>query len=106
MSCRFSRIARRRSEPGRPVRPPAANEWLHTGLFFVKPDGQPWHPELVSERFERLVTDAGLPPIRLHDLRHCAATLRVPTIPSALVVAGLTSQQILFHRRVRGGQIR
>jgi integrase len=74
MSCRFSRIARRRSEPGRPVRPPAAKEWPHTGLFFVKPDGQPWHPELVSERFERLVTDAGLPPIRLHDLRHCAAT--------------------------------
>jgi hypothetical protein len=34
------------------------------------------------------------------------ATVRVPTIPSALVVAGLTSQQILFHRRVRGGQIR
>jgi hypothetical protein len=29
-------------------------------------------------------------------------TLRVPTIPSALVVAGLTSQQILFHRRGRG----
>jgi integrase len=49
-------------------------DWPHTGLFFVKPDGQPWHPELVSERFERLVTDAGLPPIRLHDLRHCAAT--------------------------------
>jgi hypothetical protein len=28
--------------------------------------------------------------------------LWMPTIPSALVVAGLTSQQILFHRRVRG----
>ncbi len=48
--------------------------WPETGLFFVKPDGCPWHPELVSERFERLVADAELPPIRLHDLRHCAAT--------------------------------
>ena len=49
-------------------------DWPATGLFFVKPDGQPWHPDLVSERFERLVADAGLPPIRLHDLRHCAAS--------------------------------
>lgn len=33
-------------------------------------------PELgVSDRFERLVAEAGLPPIRLHDLRHGAATL-------------------------------
>lgn len=35
---------------------------------------QPWHPEAVTWRFECLVRDAALPPIRLHDLRHCAAT--------------------------------
>ena len=46
-----------------------------TELFFVRPDGRQWHPEQVSDRFERLVADSGLPPIRLHDLRHCAATL-------------------------------
>lgn len=49
--------------------------WLKTELFFVRPDGRQWHPEQVSDRFERLVADSGLPPIRLHDLRHCAATL-------------------------------
>ncbi|GAA5200772.1 tyrosine-type recombinase/integrase [Rugosimonospora acidiphila] len=49
-------------------------DWPGAGLFFVKPDGHSWHPELVSERFEHLVADAGLPPIRLHDLRHCAAS--------------------------------
>jgi integrase len=48
--------------------------WPHSGLFFVQPDGQPWHPDTVSNRFEQLVAAAGLPPIRLHDLRHCAAT--------------------------------
>jgi integrase len=48
--------------------------WPDTGFFFVQPGGQPWHPETVTWRFERLVRDAGLPPIRLHDLRHCAAT--------------------------------
>jgi integrase len=46
-----------------------------SGLFFVRPDGQPWHPDSVSHRFRRLVADAGLPPIRLHDLRHVAATV-------------------------------
>ncbi|MFG1776837.1 tyrosine-type recombinase/integrase [Micromonospora sp. NPDC049048] len=48
--------------------------WPDTGLFFVQPDGRPWHPNTVTDRFEALVRDAGLPPIRLHDLRHCAAT--------------------------------
>jgi integrase len=48
--------------------------WTDSGFFFVKPDGQPWHPELVSERFDKLVAACGLPPIRLHDARHCAAT--------------------------------
>jgi integrase len=48
--------------------------WPDTGLFFVQPDGTAYHPETVSTRFEHLVADAGLPPIRLHDLRHCAAT--------------------------------
>jgi integrase len=48
--------------------------WPDTGLFFVQPDGTAYHPETVSTRFEQLVADAELPPIRLHDLRHCAAT--------------------------------
>jgi hypothetical protein len=43
-------------------------------LFFVQPDGTAYHPETISRRFEQLVADARLPPIRLHDLRHCAAT--------------------------------
>jgi integrase len=48
--------------------------WPDTGLFFVRPDGQPWHPAAVSDRFERHIIQSGLPPVRLHDLRHCAAT--------------------------------
>jgi integrase len=52
----------------------SGDAWPDTGLFFVRPDGQPWHPQTVSSRFEQLVADSGLPPVRLHDLRHCAAT--------------------------------
>jgi integrase len=42
---------------------------------FTRPDGQNVHPNYVSVHFARLITQADLPPIRLHDLRHGAATL-------------------------------
>jgi site-specific recombinase XerD len=42
--------------------------------FFVRPDGQPWHPQIVRDRFDYLVNASGLPPVRLQNLRHCAAT--------------------------------
>ncbi|MEY9948345.1 tyrosine recombinase XerC [Kitasatospora sp. GAS1066B] len=49
--------------------------WVDTGLIFTMEDGTWLHPGKISDRFARLVADAGLPPIRLHDLRHGAATL-------------------------------
>jgi len=42
---------------------------------FTAPDGDPIHPHVVSQTFNRLVTRAALPRIRLHDLRHTHATL-------------------------------
>ncbi|MEV8504543.1 site-specific integrase [Actinoplanes sp. NPDC051475] len=52
----------------------SGHTWVTTGLMFVQPGGQPWHPDTVTKRFDDLVEKSGLPPIRLHDLRHCAAT--------------------------------
>jgi integrase len=49
--------------------------WSDTGLVFTREDGTLLHPDLVTTTFERLYRDAGLPPIRLHDLRHTAASL-------------------------------
>lgn len=43
-------------------------------LVFLTSTGRPWHPATISKRFDRLTATSGLPPIRLHDLRHCAAT--------------------------------
>ncbi|WP_229789881.1 tyrosine-type recombinase/integrase [Pilimelia terevasa] len=37
--------------------------------------GRPGHPGYLTQRFRLLVTRSGLPPVRLHDLRHGAATL-------------------------------
>jgi hypothetical protein len=42
---------------------------------FTAPDGQPLHPDWLTRRFRRLVAASGLPPVRLHDLRHGAASL-------------------------------
>ncbi|MFJ2905523.1 tyrosine recombinase XerC [Streptomyces sp. NPDC087212] len=49
--------------------------WVDTGLVFTQEDGSWLHPGKVTDLFERLVAASGLPPIRLHDLRHGAATL-------------------------------
>jgi len=50
-------------------------DWTDTGRIFTHEDGTELHPAWVSELFSQLAYKAGLPPIRLHDLRHCAATL-------------------------------
>ncbi|MGS2619877.1 tyrosine-type recombinase/integrase [Micromonospora sp. LZ34] len=46
-----------------------------SGYVFTGPDGLPIHPGYLTQRLRLLVGRAGLPPIRLHDLRHGAATL-------------------------------
>src|SRR5439155_15686728 len=46
-----------------------------TEFEFTNPDGTPLHPAAVTGTFEQLAYLADLPPIRLHDLRHGAATL-------------------------------
>jgi Phage integrase family len=43
--------------------------------LFCHPDGKPIPPDTITRRFNRLVDRAGLPRIRLHDVRHTYATL-------------------------------
>jgi hypothetical protein len=38
-------------------------------------NGESIHPDWMSRRFKRLMELSGLPPVRLHDLRHLSATL-------------------------------
>ena len=49
--------------------------WVESGRMFTMPDGSFIHPGWLTDYFERLVELSGLPPIRLHDLRHVAASL-------------------------------
>jgi integrase len=49
--------------------------WQESGRVFTRADGSPLRPSWIGDRFAEHLAAAGLPPIRLHDLRHCAATL-------------------------------
>ena len=48
--------------------------WTDTGLVFTREDGKEIHPQRFSQYFCRLAASSGLPPIRLHDVRHSYAT--------------------------------
>lgn len=56
-----------------------------TGLVAVNDDGSPIRPETYSNDFSWHAKDAGVPVIRLHDVRHTAATMLIDggTTPSA-----------------------
>jgi integrase len=49
--------------------------WTDSGRVFTREDGTDLHPARVSELFDRLVKQSGVPRIRLHDLRHGHCTL-------------------------------
>ncbi len=55
----------------------AGPAWEDTGYVFVEANGQPYHPQRITRMFARLIAEAGLPTIRLHDLRHTCATLLI-----------------------------
>lgn len=43
--------------------------------MFTRTDSAPINPNYATTRFRKLIQRAGLPPVRLHDLRHGAASL-------------------------------
>jgi integrase len=49
--------------------------YVDSGLVITTEDGRPMHPETLSGLFVRQAKQAGLPPIRLHDLRHSVASI-------------------------------
>lgn len=49
--------------------------WTHTGRVFTEEGGSWLRPSDVTQTFNAMVRATELPPVRLHDLRHGAATL-------------------------------
>ncbi|MER6007866.1 tyrosine-type recombinase/integrase [Nonomuraea angiospora] len=62
--------------------------WRETGPIFTRVDGSPLRPDYLTVRFRNLVRASGLPPIRLHDLRHGTASLALACGSDLRVVQG------------------
>lgn len=60
---------------------------LRPDLVFTTPAGDRLDPAYVSRRFDRLVTQHGLPRIRLHDLRHTSASIGLASGESLVEVS-------------------
>lgn len=64
----------------------ASSEWHDHDLIVCTSKGTPINPNNVSRSFERLMIFAGMPRIRVHDLRHTAATLLLLSgVPAKIV---------------------
>lgn len=49
--------------------------WVNSNRLFTKYDGSPMHPETPSQTFRKFLKKNNLPHIKLHELRHCYATI-------------------------------
>jgi integrase len=58
-----------------------------TQLLFVWPDGRPLHPDTITALFDRHRRAAGLPRMRLHDVRHSYASAALKAGVPAKVVS-------------------
>jgi integrase len=68
-------ILRRHRTRQQKARMAAGTAWVESGRVFTREDGRWIEPDWLSDHFDRLVRLSGLPPIRLHGLRHGAATI-------------------------------
>ena len=81
----------RRSDPRARTGP----GWRQGRPMFTYADGRPIRPEYLTHRFRMLIKELDLPPIRLHDLRHGAATLALASHTDLKVI-----QQMLGHSSI------
>jgi len=73
----------------------ARSLWQDSGYVFTTPTGTPVDPRNDFRQFQKLLTRAGLPSVRLHDLRHTAATLLLAQhVPARVVMEILGHSQI------------
>lgn len=72
-------------------------EWHNDGFIFTRTDGRRQDPDVVSQRFDRIVARLRLPPMRFHDLRHTHATLLLLAgVPAHVVAMRLGHRSVAF----------
>ncbi len=73
----------------------AGSSWTESGLVFTTKFGNPIEPRNVNRMFHVLCKKAGVPEVRVHDLRHSCATLLFTQ-----GVEAATVQRILRHSSI------
>ena len=73
----------------------AAAQYDDLDLVFPRADGQPMRPQYLLNHFRRATADAGVPDLRVHDLRHVAATVMLTNgVPMAVVSKTLRHKNV------------
>ena len=75
----------------------AGEVWQDTGYVIADGLGRPMHPDHYGRRFRQICKDAGVPLIRLHDVRHTVATLLHGTGVAPAHAAALLGHGIAVH---------
>lgn len=78
----------------------AGERWTATKLVFASTVGTPLNPSNVRRAFDMLAKAAGVPRIRLHDLRHTYITLARDAGLDAEVIANRVGQDVRVTMRV------
>ena len=73
----------------------AGSSWVDRDLVFCNIRGDFWNTNNMVQSFKKLVSSAGLPPMRFHDLRHSAATILLTMGVHPKIV-----QELLGHSQI------
>lgn len=72
-------------------------EWHNTGFIFTRKHGTLNDPDVISQRFDKIVARLKLKPVRFHDLRHTHATLLLLSgVPPHVVSMRLGHRSVAF----------
>lgn len=78
------------------IKAKAGDSWSEMGFVFTTKAGTPIYPRNVKRSLDRILKKAGIPHLRVHDLRHSAATFAIADgVPAPYV------QEMLGHSDIR-----
>jgi integrase len=107
LSDRAVAALRRQAERQQRQQIAAGVAWRDHDLVFTRRNGRPLRPEYVLRRLHTLTAEAGLPRIRVHDLRHFAATTMLSSqVPLAMASKAMRHSTLSTTTEVYGHLLR